>query len=322
MVSAKPSGKEQDNMATNSGLERGIYVFHEAGDGSHQMYYSFFDGNLWYGDSLVPGGRATEDGPALVWHNGRIYLFHRGPPGDANLYYTSWDGQNWAGQRAIAAASWRPSAVVWNGLIYVFYHGATSESDNQIHYLMLDGDSEWSTEQTIPGALAWHAPSVVVYNSLITCFHQGYDSVNQAGDAQLWANWLYPDGHWYGETRVAVPAISEGPSAVVEILSSAETLHCLYQGSGSNGNLLLHSSLDPSGSWVTEPPVPDVWLTNGPGACVFNKRIYCFHQGHNNELWCQVRVGRQWLERNVHIDPPAWLWWSPGAVAIGDSQSG
>jgi hypothetical protein len=28
-------------MAINSGLERGIYVFHEAGNGSNQMYYSF-----------------------------------------------------------------------------------------------------------------------------------------------------------------------------------------------------------------------------------------------------------------------------------------
>src|SRR5262249_7461536 len=155
------------------------------------------------------------------------------------------------------------------------------------YYRTFDGDSNWSQAMTIPGALTHHAPSVTLFGNGIVCAHQGIISNNGqlVGDGRLWLNWTTANGNWYGETPLgSTVGISQGPS----VLAAGGSLYCFYQGSPAKGtgNQLQYNYMPTSG-WVGEQQVPDVWLTNGPGACVFNKRIFCFHQGHDNELWCQ-----------------------------------
>jgi hypothetical protein len=64
-------------------------------------------------------------------------------------------------------------------------------------------------------------------------------------------------------------------------------LFCLHQGSSSNGQLWYTGVTAGSSSFRPDQQVPNVGMSDGPAAAVFNNRLYCFHQGdsNNGQLW-------------------------------------
>src|SRR5262249_33947574 len=54
-----------------------------------------------------------------------LYVFHQGFGGNGQLWYSSFDGANWREdtQVPILGISGSPSAVVYNGNLYVFHQG-------------------------------------------------------------------------------------------------------------------------------------------------------------------------------------------------------
>ena len=71
----------------------GISVFHQ-GSGDGQLWYDYFDGTDWYGDTLVPN-LGISGSPSTVVYNGLLYVLHQGPNNDGQLWYSSNDGTNW-----------------------------------------------------------------------------------------------------------------------------------------------------------------------------------------------------------------------------------
>ena len=99
-----------------------------------------------------------------------------------------------------------PSAVVYNGKLYVFHQGP---GDGHLWYSVFDGTS-WSTDSQIQPLGMSGSPSAVVWKGGITVFHQGANNNGQL---------LYtysPNGiNWGGDTLVQNLGLTDSPSAVV-----------------------------------------------------------------------------------------------------------
>ena len=100
-----------------------------------------------------------------------------------------------------------PSAVVYNGKLYVFHQGI--DNNGQLWYSAFDGAS-WSTDQQIQPLGMSASPSAVLWAGGITVFHQGYGN-----NGQLWYTYS-PDGtHWGEDTLVQNVGMTDAPSALV-----------------------------------------------------------------------------------------------------------
>lgn len=293
-------------MRGSSGLQRGIYVFHQASDGSGNVFFSYFDGQSWGSDTLVPNMQ-TNAGVSPVCFNGQIYCFHGGFT-NSSLYCNIFDGTNWSGDTAVPNTdmSFTPSGIVYNGSIYVFHHG---EGENgQLWYNITDGQGHWAGDVRVPNTELWHGPATVVSNSQILCFHQGHEG--SGGDNNLWVNTLGTDGNWQGDQQVPNVGMSDSPNAII----SGGNVVVFHQGD-SDDRQLWYNLLAPGSGWQGDRQIPNVDMVNGPGACLFNNRLFCFHQGtDHNELWCTTWLGYAWTSDVQLTD--AELWYSPGVVTV------
>ena len=99
-----------------------------------------------------------------------------------------------------------PSAVVVNGLLYVFHQG--SGDDGQLWYNTSFDGQTWVGDQQVPGTGMSEGPSAVL-DGVLYVFHQG-----SGEDGQLWYNTF--DGEtWLGDRQVQNTGMSAGPSAVL-----------------------------------------------------------------------------------------------------------
>jgi hypothetical protein len=297
----------------SSGVPRGLHYLHQAADSSRQLYYAYFDGLSWTPDNPVSNTN-THDGPSAVLYGGKLYVFHRGEQSDDRLWYNVFDGNTWAGDQHAPDTYLhrRPSVVMWNGLIYCFHRGGGD--DAQLWYNTFDG-SNWGGDTPVTNTLLWHGPSAVVHDGEVLVFHQGSAGDGQWGDNNLWLNRLDSNGNWSGDTQVQGVRISQGPSAV----SAGGSVYCFHEGfspgvSDNEDHNLWCKTLLPDGSWADDTQIPINWITNGPSACLYNKRVYCFYQGGNNVSMYSGLVGRNWV-----IDltiPDNWCWYSPGVGVV------
>lgn len=98
-------------------------------------------------------------GPSSCVYREKLYCFYSGSLGqDTNgnaLFYNVFDGESWAGERQVPATNIakNPSAVVFEGMIYVFHEG--NLANEELWYNRFDG-SEWLEDVQIPAAeLSW-----------------------------------------------------------------------------------------------------------------------------------------------------------------------
>ena len=80
----------------------GIYVFHQGLDRNEppapdgQLWYSYFDGENWAPDTLVPNVGISSSPSAVVLPGGGLSVFHQGEGDNGQLWYSYFDGTNWA----------------------------------------------------------------------------------------------------------------------------------------------------------------------------------------------------------------------------------
>jgi hypothetical protein len=87
---------------------------------------------------------------------------HQGSEANGQLWHDALEGPDWAGDAPVpnVGMSDSPSAVVFNGLLYVFHQG--DQNDGQLWYASFDGE-KWAEDQQVPalgmsaspGAAAW-----------------------------------------------------------------------------------------------------------------------------------------------------------------------
>ena len=115
-----------------------------------------------------------------------------------------------------------PSAVVFNGLLYVFHQG--EGNDGQLWYNSYDGQN-FAGDTQVPNLGMSASPSAVVFNGLLYVFHQG-----EGNDGQLWYT-SFDGEKWAGDRQVPNLGMSEGPSAVVD-----GQLYVFHQGGGKTAS--------------------------------------------------------------------------------------
>jgi hypothetical protein len=267
-----------------------LYCFYQGtGNNAQQLRYNVLqsDGHTWAGDQQVPSIQIS-NGPAAVVFNGNLYCFYQGYSAGATQLHctvlsaggTSWSADQWVRNTSMTAG---PSAVVFNQQLYCFYQ---DRDDGSLRYMVLSANGTWSSGNvTVANTLLSASPSAVVFNGRLYCFHQGATNTN---NGQLRYNVLSADGTtWAGDQQVPATNMSASPSAVV----FNNQIYCFYHGQNDNGQLH-YNVLSPAGTWIGDRQISIALISHGPSAVVFESlvfsgRIYCFHQGQNNngQLW-------------------------------------
>jgi hypothetical protein len=146
-------------------------------------------------------GVGMSESPSAVVYNSLLYVFFQGFGETGQLSYSySSDGLQWSepsfwaspvpDQNLIMSGS--PSAVVYNGLLYVFHQGG--QDDGQLWYSSFDGIT-WSADTPIENVAISESPSAVLWQGGISVLHQG--SYENGGLYYTYS----PDGsHWGGDT--------------------------------------------------------------------------------------------------------------------------
>ncbi|KAM3499906.1 hypothetical protein MY11210_009575 [Beauveria gryllotalpidicola] len=153
----------------------------------------------------------------------------------------------------------------------------------------------WFDSQMVPNTFLTSSPSVVIAGNKIYCFYRG---IEQHGP--LWFNVL-ENNRWKGDEMVPRTNLSSYPSAV----EMDGKIYCFHRGEGKDSRLWYNVYEPPgwsghgyeSGRWLGEKVVPNTYLTDGPGATVFQGgHIYCFHQGDKNDgtLWYNSLTSSGW----------------------------
>jgi hypothetical protein len=242
-----------------------IYVLKEL---SGQLSYNVFDGLSWAGEQNV-GVTILESPGAVVYFNpflskNMIYVFHQGGGAGGRLDYTAFDGTLWETDTPVpnTGMSGSPSAVVYNGKIYVFHKGQGSTNEH-LWFNTFDG-SNWGGDQQVPGLLMSESPSACLhYDTTVSkwkiyVFHQG------SGGGTLWYT-SFDGSVWATDRQVTINGISASPSAV----SYHDKIYVFHHGTGT-GSDLWYNVFDPSsGFWAGDQQIPTFAVSGSPTAIVW-----------------------------------------------------
>jgi hypothetical protein len=275
-----------------------IYVFHtgillgnpEGPLSDEQLWYTYFDGENWTPDTLIPSVGIWAAPSAVAWAGG-ITVFHQGP-GDGQLWYSySPDGTSWGEDTLVpnVGIGSPPSAVVFpGGGLSVFHQGLRDGyGDGQLWYSYFDGQN-WAPDTLVPNVGMSYWPSAVAFpGGGLSVFHQGLAG-DGGGDGQLW--YSYFDGtNWAPDTLVPNVGIGSAPSAVVFPGGGLSVFH-------EGGKNLWYSYFD-GADWAPDTLVPNVGITNAPSAVVLpGGGLSVFHSDVNQsgQLWYSYFDGTNW----------------------------
>ncbi|WP_147444615.1 hypothetical protein [Corallococcus sp. CA053C] len=265
-------------VASCNGL---TYVFYPSAPSDTQyLFYNTWNGTAWSGQTEVKVAE-TATGAGAVTFNGQVYVFWQGVQAtglngpNGTLFYCIM-GQSFYWQIGTGPVmSDCPSAVVFNGELYVFYQGA--DNDGSLWYTKSsDGSSgSWSSSTQVPNVGMSTSPATAVFTNPSTgqdelyVFHQG-GSV----DGQLWYNVLDTAGNWAGDKQITSVSMSNVPGATVV----NGILYVLYEGGGNDDMFYYVSSSDGS-TWSTPLWVKGTALSVAPSLAVLNSQLICMMQG-------------------------------------------
>ena len=189
-----------------------LNVFYQGPDLNGALGYCYFDNTFSAGPFQLGGERMSASPSAVAWAGG-LNVFHQGPGDNGQLWYaraasivpTVWSEEDKVVPNLALTDS--PSAVVYNGLLYVFHQGGGNEG--ALRYLVFDGVN-WSGDTVIPNVGMSGSPEAVLWAGGITVFHQGFGD-----NGSLWYTYS-PDGaNWGEDTLVQNVGMTDSPSAVV-----------------------------------------------------------------------------------------------------------
>lgn len=205
------------------------------------MYYSYFDGEKWRGDTRISvNGNTpqTTKAPAAVVFNNRLYIVYKGGS-TTSVYYSYFDGVSWKGDTRIDVSgnnietSGSPAATVFNNKLYIFYKAGNSTN---VYWSYLDGTTwKGNTKISVGGnnLETTHSPSAAVFNSKLYLVYKAGSS-----SAVYCSNWNGVS--WSGNARIKVAGndilTSNSPSATV----LNNTLYIAYRA-GTSPDIYLSS---------------------------------------------------------------------------------
>ena len=204
-----------------------------------------------------------------------LYVFHQGDNDNTQLWCSVFTGSGWLIDKRTPNVSlnFSPSAVMYQGYLYVFYANAG------LWYIVHDGDM-WGGSQQVANVSISDAPCAVEFNGLLYVFHQG-----GGNNTQLWYS-TFDGSTWSADTQVPNVGLNFSPSAVV----FQNKLYVFHEGNG------LWLNVFDGTSWTGDTQLVNYGVSYAPCAVEYNGKLYEFHQGGaiNNELWYSVFDGSAW----------------------------
>ena len=278
-----------------------LFVFYQGKGNSGTLWYTVSGDSInWNQHPPVPNLGMSASPSAVRWQDG-IEVFFQGANNDGQLWRTfSADGNSWGTTQTNVQVpgvgmSGSPSAVVYNGSLYVFYQGLNNSGG--LWYTVSADSINWTQHPPVPNLGMKESPSAVLWQGGIQVFHQ-------AGNGQLWRTFSSDGNNWgTTQTDAQVPGVgmSGSPSAVVYNGS----LYVFYQGLNNSGGLWYAVSSD-SINWTQHNPVPNLVMSGSPSAVLWQGGIEVFFQGANNDgqLWRTFSPdGNNWgtTQTNVQV---------------------
>ncbi|KZV90467.1 hypothetical protein EXIGLDRAFT_720325 [Exidia glandulosa HHB12029] len=204
-------------------------------------------------DNLVQGISVLKHTyPAPVSFQEKLYVFYNGS-GNDGIWYTVFDGTSWAPMVSVRQLvpslsvypGTSPSAVVYRGLLYLFYNGSGRDGT---YYTTFDG-SKWNSSITSvaqaaggQGFLPETSPAATVYGGKLQLFWSG------SGRDGIWFT-TFDSKVWAAQTSLnsLVKNIGIRDSTSPAVCTVDKYLYVFYQGSGHDGTFF--TRLGKQGAW-------------------------------------------------------------------------
>jgi hypothetical protein len=169
---------------TFSGLGYGqLYVFYQGGHWAGNIHYlTYSEGNGWSEEYTVPNAGMSAS-PSPVVFNNRLYVFTEGWKNASQLWYSAYycydtatNNWQWGNSTQITLnipdpyyyfPDTAPTAVVFDGELYVFYLTAPEEEgqSNRIYYNTSSNGSSWSNAIQLPGIDPVNSVALISYDN-------------------------------------------------------------------------------------------------------------------------------------------------------------
>jgi hypothetical protein len=311
-----------------------LAVFMQGPDTSGELWFTVWNGNVISWMMLVDADLSAvmsySPGPVVFTPPGaaepQLYVFYNGPSTNGQLHYSLFNGSGWSQGQIIPTGkssstgimSFVPSAVVFNGQLYVFYQGGSQ--DSQLWYNMSADASNWGAQtELIPAGKSSNndtmsaSPSAVVYDGRLWVFYQAGKN-----SAELWYN-ASADGSDWG-TQYQLNTSSSGGSIGISYKTGQSPSAVVYDGQlyvfWSDDDCQLCYNLYNGSSWSGPYAVPITTsyyadMAQTPSAVVYtppgatSPQLYVFYQGGTpvakgeylggaQQLWWTSYNGSSW----------------------------
>ncbi|KAK5051363.1 hypothetical protein LTR84_003015 [Exophiala bonariae] len=262
-----------------------LYCFHRGQNNDDGLWYSVYEqsgtGNWNWRNEKNCGDARLCYSPSAISFKGKIYVFYQGTQKIGQLWYSvlSSDG-TCSGPKRIenSGMSFSPSACVYRDKIYIFYQGY---GENGIITYNSSSDAQnWEGEHKVENNTISESPSVVVHHDRLGCFYQG---ANYSGG--LWSC-DFNGVTWESHVNVGETLLSASPSVVFD--KEKERFCVFHQASGGVHKIWCNKYDWKANKWSGDRPYFHLWTSTGPGAVIFQGKIFVFHEGGDHTLWYKL----------------------------------
>jgi hypothetical protein len=238
-------------------------------------------------DSSVRPGAASFDSKMWVF-------FRRNVDGQIGYVTTSnIDGGGFSGVTVLpgAAVNPEPSAVAFNGRLYLFY--AEGSGSGRLFYRSIGTTGSWTLEQQVPGAATHDPAGLAVFNGTLYIVWEPAGS-----DNRIKYSTLSPSGVFSG-VQTPFGLTTRGPAAAV----FNNRLYVVYTGQNGPRYPLYYTSLDTNGVWsphfaVGGNPRSSFAISVGP----FRGNLQIYYTGADT-----FRLLNKYLTTSGLWSPEVWL---------------
>lgn len=304
-----------------------LYVFHNGYkfyDGrlrKNELWYRTFDGNNWGFYERVEGPKMVGE-PFPIVYNDKIYVYYQSDSKKEELWFNSFNGSTWTENDKVDGIKMKgyPAALNYKemGKMYLFTKSTNKNTPQKINVYSFDGNNYRKIENSPIGANTDWPSSPIIYNDKFYLFyddnnvgHLKYANFNNNGEGK----WTSPLSVPIDPVRrqAEVRGITREPS-VVEFNGA---IYAFMQG--RDENKLLQYRVLKDNYWSPQVSVPNVKMSNGPGAVVYDNRIFVFFQDENKKGKMQFTTfdGKNWRATSGTLEGKE-LDDSPKAVAYKD----
>jgi chitinase len=281
-----------------------LFVFYQGKGNSGGLWYTVSGDSInWNQHAPVPNLSMSDSPSAVLWQGG-IEVFFQGANNDGQLWRTfSSDGNAWGTTQTNVRVqgvgmSGSPSAVVYNGSLYVFYQGLNNSGGL---WYTVSGDSiNWTQHAPVPNLGMSGSPSAAVWKGGITVFHQG-----SGNGGQLWYTYSGDGNNWGNpKTDSIVPVSGLQMSGSPSVVEYNGRLYTFFQGGNQYQGQLWYVTYDGT-NWA-EYKIQNLGMSGSPCAALWQGGNEVFFQGANNDgqLWRTFSSdGNSWgtTQTNVQV---------------------